>query len=150
MGLDQWAYAAMPHPENTDFSCFWHTDEYDAESDKVTRTHDLATWRKHPNLQGWMEQAWLDKLELAGESMPVQTEGWFAGTVVFNCQPVRLTFEDLAYLEEAIKYERLPATSGFFFGGDSDDHYREQDLEFVRLAIKAIGQDMEVYYSSWW
>jgi hypothetical protein len=44
----------------------------------------------------------------------------------------------------------LPETGGFFFGSDSDDHYTEQDLEFVENARKALDDGQTVVYSSWW
>ena len=51
MGLDQYAYVAA------------QAGDYDGyyENNNVTKPRELAYWRKHPNLQGWMEQLWLKK-----------------------------------------------------------------------------------------
>ena len=138
MGLDQYAFAVKPSKEDTPFSF--------ANHDKT----EIAYWRKHPNLQGWMERLWLEKREQAGDPVQPATEGWFAGEIVFNCEYVELTPADLDALEQAVNGEELPETEGFFFGGNSDDHYREQDLEFIAEARRAIGGDYRVYYTSWW
>ena len=95
---------------------------------------EIAYWRKHPNLQGWMENLWREKGN-AGE---------------FNCVEVELTFEDLEQLEASIEGEELPETQGFFFGNNSDDFYREQDLAFIADASEAIEQGYTVIYTSWW
>ena len=46
MGLDQYAYAVLPHHENTAFSF----------NSELSKPQLIAQWRKHPNLHGWMEQ----------------------------------------------------------------------------------------------
>jgi len=127
MGLDQYAYAVMPHPDNTDLSYVW---THEQAEDKVFL---IAQWRKHPNIQGWMEKLYESK----------------GGEGVFNCQPVRVTFQDLINLKYAVMNEKLPVTQGFFFG-ESLPEDREDDLKFIEDAMKAIGQDMEIYYDSWW
>ena len=127
MGLDQYAYAVMPHPDNTDLSYVW---THEQSEDKVFL---IAQWRKHPNIQGWMEKLYESK----------------GGEGVFNCQPVRVTFQDLINLKYAVMNEKLPVTQGFFFG-ESLPEDREDDLKFIEDAMKAIGQDMEIYYDSWW
>jgi hypothetical protein len=39
---------------------------------------------------------------------------------------------------------------GFFFGDNSDEDYRENDLEFIRKAREALDAGLIVEYSSWW
>lgn len=146
MGLDQYAFAVMPHKENTDFSIYWQREGVERPEGAVT---DIAYWRKHANLQGWMEDLWIRKMNEAGTPPKVQTEGWFAGEIVFNCQPVRLTIQDLADLEQAVLEDDLPYTQGFFFG-ESHPEDLEDTLTFIAKAREAIGFDMEVYYDSWW
>ena len=114
MGLDQYAYRVVAH---------------DTEN-----REEIAYWRKHPNLQGWMEQLWR-----AG-----------GGQGEFNCVDVELTVEDLDNLEDDITNNALPETNGFFFGSDSDDYYAEQDREFIKQAREAIDKGYIVLYSSWW
>ena len=144
MGLDQYAFAVMPSKDNTDFKWVWTVAE--ATEGKIT---EIAYWRKHPNLQGWMENLWLKKRAMQGVT-ETATEGLLAGEVVFNCEPIRLTVADLDLLESAVKGEILPETEGFFFGDNSDEYYKEADLKFIEDARTAILQDMEVYYYSWW
>jgi hypothetical protein len=53
-------------------------------------------------------------------------------------------------LEKDIKQGRLPATSGFFFGEDSDEYYRPQDLEFIKRAKAELFLGLKVFYNSSW
>ena len=81
-----------------------------------------------------MEELWRDK----------------GGEGEFNRVDVELTLEDLEQLEAAIEGEELPETAGFFFGNDSSNYYREEDLAFIADASEAIKQGYTVVYSSWW
>jgi len=136
MGLDQYAFAVLPHPKNTPTSMFWSSEESNPPPGIEPKT-EIAYWRKHPNLQGWMERLYEQK----------------GGEEEFNCAFVELTPTDLDSLEAAVKREdgeALPLTEGFFFGHSSDDSYRQDDLAFIEKARQAIAQDMQVYYYSWW
>jgi len=134
MGLDQYAYA-----------------------ETSTEEIQLAEWRKHNRLQGWMEELWNDK------GRPnAQTEGDAMGD--FNRIPLELTLEDIENLEFAIDNFDLPETSGFFFGNDSyfwtdeedkpypenEYYYKENDLEFIEKAKKALTEGHKVYYNCWY
>lgn len=123
MGLDQYATARKGEPQQDSEGYTYYED-----------TMELAYWRKHPNLQGWMESLWHVKGN-SGE---------------FNCVDLELTLDDLDSLEKSLDNEALPETVGFFFGGDADDHYAEQDREFIVAARAAIKQGYTVVYSSWW
>ena len=126
MGLDMYAYAAAR--ANAD----WNTGEQ----------REIAYWRKHPNLHGWMEQLWTEKGR-PGIDEHLQD-------VMFNGIELQLTWEDLDKLEEDITNGRLPHTTGFFFGDNSDDYYREQDLKFIREARSEIFLGLKVFYNSSW
>ena len=139
MGLDQYATARKGEPRTvkseytyTDLDGNEHkgVEEYLEWDDSI----ELATWRKHPNLQGWMENLWHEK----------------GGEGEFNCVDLELTLEDLDALEATLDEEELPETSGFFFGSNADDHYAEADREFIVQARAAIKQGYKVIYSSWW
>ena len=39
---------------------------------------------------------------------------------------------------------------GFFFGDNADDHYAEEDREFIVQAHAALKEGYTVIYSSWW
>jgi hypothetical protein len=116
MGLDQYAYAV----------------------DKDNNKTEICYWRKHPNLQGWMENLWENK------GRPYDESG------DFNCVPLELTKEDLDSLEQALESNNLPQTTGFFFGNDSDDTYRQQDVEFIQAARNVLDKGNKVVYDSWW
>lgn len=109
-------------------------DQYAFAIDNNGEKEELAYWRKHPNLQGWMENLYISK----------------GGQEEFNCVPVELEYEDLDNLEQAITNGELPSTNGFFFGSDSDDHYKGQDLEFIEKARDALDSGLTVVYDSWW
>lgn len=130
MGLDQYAYAAAK--ANSD----WNNNNQ----------RELAYWRKHPNLQGWMEQLWRAK-GCPGVSNNLDIDN---NDVTFNGVEVELAWEDLDALEEDVKNARLPPTGGFFFGNNSDAFYRETDLEFIRKARAEIFMGLKVFYNSSW
>ena len=123
MGLDMYAYVAAKAADHT--------------SDSQSR--ELAYWRKHPNLHGWMEQVWREKAGLRANDDPT-----------FNGVELELTWEDLDALEQAILSGQLPRTRGFFFGEDSDDYYKEKDLQFVKEAKAEIFVGLKVFYNSSW
>ena len=68
----------------------------------------------------------------------------------FNCVPLELTKEDLDSFEQSLESNNLPETAGFFFGSNSDDEYRQQDVEFIILARKVLDSGLSVVYDSWW
>lgn len=123
MGLDQYAYCIDNNGEK----------------------EELAYWRKHPNLQGFMENLWLNR---GRPGLPCESDP--AGLSDFNCIPIELSHEDLNNLENAINNKELPETCGFFFGNDSDEHYKEQDLDFIKKAREALDAGLTVMYDSWW
>ena len=139
MGLDQYAVARKGKPRTVK-SEYTYTDHDGNEHEGVEEylewddTIELATWRKHPNLQGWMQNLYYEK----------------GGGEEFNCVDLELTLNDLDALEATLDEEELPETIGFFFGSNADDHYAEADREFIVQARAAIKQGYTVVYSSWW
>ena len=136
MGLDMYAYVATREGQQREYydGAEWDETTKDLVNTKVNKPREIAYWRKHPNLHGWMHKLWNEK----GHSSD------------FNGDELELTFEDLDRLEYVVKHRELPGTSGFFFGTDADDHYRDQDLEFIRMARSEITQGMKVFYNSSW
>jgi hypothetical protein len=94
---------------------------------------EIAYWRKHPDLHGWMENLYREKGGMEKS---------------FNGDPVVLTLKDLDRLEEDILRKNLPKTSGFFFGESGEISLK--DLEFVLEARKAIQEGDTVFYDSSW
>ena len=120
MGLDMYAYTATkPQTE-------WDEDG--------TEQREIAYWRKHPNLHGWMRKLWESK----------------GGIGDFNGDELELTWEDLDELERAITHKQLPGTSGFFFGDEADSYYYEDDLKFVKEARAQLFLGLKVFYNSSW
>lgn len=135
MGLDMYAYVAAKPGQNDEY---WESAELDPETkqyvSKVSKPRELAYWRKHPNLHGWMHRLWNQK--------------GFEGD--FNGDELELTREDLDALEQDVVEGNLPGTSGFFFGEPSDDYYREDDLKFIREARAELFMGLRVFYNSSW
>jgi hypothetical protein len=140
MGLDMYAYVAAREGQSSEY---WEGAYYDEDTkshvnDKVTKPIEIAYWRKHPNLHGWMEQLWNSK------GRPGD------GGDMFNGIELELTWEDIDMLENDINEGALPGTSGFFFGDPADDYYREADLKFIKEARAQLFLGLRVFYNSSW
>ncbi len=137
MGLDMYAYVAQKAGQQNEF---YENAQYDKElgdyvNPAVTQPRELAYWRKHPNLHGWMERLAKKKgLEYSS----------------FNGVELELTYEDLDELERAVTHNQLPSTTGFFFGNDADEYYRKHDLEFIKNARAELFCGLKVFYNSSW
>ena len=142
MGLDQYAYIAMKQGERDEWyeAAEWDNDAKELVHPTMPKPRELAYWRKHPNLQGWMERLWEQKLIEQGIDNPHQ----------FNGIELELTAEDLDALERAVVHGQLPSTHGFFFGDNADEHYRESDLEFIKNARAELFFGLKVFYNSSW
>ena len=137
MGLDMNAYRMKFTPtKEVDFSeeIFGRDDigELDYENPIVV-AKEIAYWRKHPDLHGWMENLYREK---GGREQS------------FNGDLVVLTLADLDRLEEDILRKNLPKTTGFFFGESREISLN--DLEFILEARKAIQEGDTVFYDSSW
>ena len=136
MGLDMYAYVAAKAGAQADYDegMAWDKEKGAIVNPSVTEPREIAYWRKHPNLHGWMFNLWQSK----------GNEG------DFNGDELELTWDDLDQLEQDIRNKNLPSTTGFFFGNDADDHYREHDLKFVREAKAEAFLGLKVFYNSSW
>lgn len=123
MGLDQWARATKGKVTVDD-------NGHKTYEEEIT----LAEWRKHPNLQGWMENLWRSK----------------GGEGDFNCVPIELTTTELQTLRVYVEEQGLPPTQGFFFGDNSDEYYKQQDLHFIEQALEHVQRGYTIEYYSWW
>ena len=119
MGLDQFAYAKQGKEKQ-----------------------EIAYWRKHNALHGWMENLWDER------GRPRQHKN----DLSFNCVPLQLNAKHLDRLEKDILAGDLPETAGFFFGQDSrnDYYYKEKTLAFIATARQAIKDGKKVFYDSRW
>ena len=124
MGLDMYAYTATK-----------------PEADWETEQREIAYWRKHANLHGWMERLWEHKMLSEGRDPEQHT---------FNGIELELAWEDLDALEAAVREGRLPPTRGFFFGDGADDIYYDDDLKFIKQARAELFTGLKVFYNSSW
>lgn len=116
MGLDMYAYIARK------------------KGDDLSTVREIAYWRKHPNLHGWMENLYRDR----------------GGNETFNGVELELSWEDVDRLEKTIKAGKLPFTEGFFFGQPADNIYYEDDLKFCINAKAELFLGLKVFYNSSW
>ena len=136
MGLDMYAYTAQRAGQQEDFydGAQWDAEKDDFINPDVEKPAEIAYWRKHPDLHGWMHNLW--------ESRGNQGD--------FNGDELELTEDDLDDLQIAVMSNKLPPTTGFFFGNSSNDHYKSADLEFIVKAREAIKGGLRVFYNSSW
>ena len=138
MGLDQYAYIAN---KQGDREAWWDGAEMNKETKEfenpnMSRPQEIAYWRKHPNLQGWMTNLYHSR----------------GGTESFNGVELELTWEDVDQLEKDIKSGVVASmeTIGPFFGNPSDDFYYENDLQFCVDAKAELFLKRKVFYNSSW
>ncbi len=124
MGLDMYLMAAPADSYNTE-----------VDFDPIGQKWEVAYWRKHNALHGWMEALYRSKGGLAQEMC---AEG------------VNITAADLDDLEKTLRARTLPVTTGFFFGSDSSKDDPAPDLVIVEKARYMLSQGMKVYYVSSW
>jgi len=121
MGLDMYAFTTPQDVPAVDF-------------EEPANAQEIHYWRKHPNLHGWMERLYRRKGGRAED---------------FNVAPVLLTDADLTDLHRDVVADRLPLTTGFFFG-ESRPEEKQDDLDFIQKARAAIADGKKVFYTSWW
>jgi hypothetical protein len=110
------------------------------DTDEDIPSEEIAYWRKHNRLQGWMENLWCERGNQIGE---------------FNCERLFLTKEDIERLSEDIVNRNLPYTQGFFFGSDSyeylfQDDMLKKDLGACADALDELSKGNRVYYTCWY
>jgi len=120
MGLDQYAYSVGTGA----------TDHREGEQ--------IAYWRKHPSLQGWMESLWVKKGRPGADA-----------DREFNCVGLLLDIDDIDLLERTVRGAALPDASGFFWGQRSDPEYFADDIAFCRKARAELSLGRSVVYDSW-
>jgi hypothetical protein len=105
------------------------------DNDEYGARNELAYWRKHPNLHGYIVQAFANGVD--------------------ECQKIPLTAENLKQIILAVKDKNLPNTTGFFFGqsyGDKEE--LESDLNKLAEALDWLNNNFDenraVYYRASW
>ena len=141
MGLDMYAYVATRAGQQNEFyeGAELDPDTRNYVNPNVNRPREIAYWRKHPNLHGWMARLWLAR---EGNELRELDN--------FNGIELELDADDLDLLEYVVKARELPGTSGFFFGNDADDYYYNDDLKFIQMARAEMFLGFKVFYNSSW
>lgn len=127
MGLDMYMFGKVHR--------VWTEDPDATELVESSDNLELAYWRKHPNLHGYIVQQ-------------------YAGGVD-RCQEIPLTATDLLDIIEAVRSKELPNTQGFFFGTSTgDDEEIEYDVEQLGKVLNWLTEDTKVlrtihYQASW-
>jgi len=134
MGLDMYASAAPLNERVKDeVQVDFTEDELGLE---LSGTKQLWYWRKHHDLHGWMHRLYTEKGGVDPD---------------FNMNTVRLMHKDLDRLQEDVELNKLPKTTGFFFGNyPPDDESKAEDLKFIEEARRCLDKGMIVWYHSWW
>jgi hypothetical protein len=96
---------------------------------------EVAYWRKHPNLHGFIVQTFADGVD--------------------KCQRIFLTAADVDRIIAAVRENRLPHTDGFFFGS-SDWADPNEDVVLLKRAQDALADaqvidpSASLYYQASW
>jgi hypothetical protein len=126
MGLDQCVFVVKKSV---------NPKKFEVEPPEDLWENPFHYWRKHPNLEGWMENLYRKK---GGEEED------------FNCISLLLTEEDLIQLGKDLLDKNLPETEGFFFGESTQENYYDT-LEFVVKGLREINRgEHDLYYRSSW
>ena len=127
MGLDMWMFGKEHR--------VWTEDPDATDLVESSEGIELAYWRKHPNLHGYIVQQ-------------------FAGGVD-KCQNIPLTATDLLDIIEAVKGLSLPHTEGFFFGqSHMDEDEIALDMDQLSKVLDWLKEDTKLlrtihYQASW-
>jgi hypothetical protein len=115
----------------------WGTTESDEGFPVKSKTYELAYWRKHPNLHGYIVKN-------------------YAKDGVDDCEPVELDQDALIAIMAAVREDRLPQTSGFFFGSSREStEQRDHDLAVLTRALFWLQNESKddwrtvIYQASW-
>jgi hypothetical protein len=92
---------------------------------------DIAYWRKHSDLEGWMANLYEER----------------GGAGEFNCVELRLFEDDLWLLEQ--QYQNLESAMGFFWGA-SEEEDDATTRAFIEDAKSLMADGYEIIYTSWW
>lgn len=135
MGLDQNAWAVEPQVAHLALITERELTDEEMSSLDAGRIH-LMTWRKHADLNKWMEDLYVEK----------------GGKDVFNCIPMPLTKEDILSLRKhlADNCNAYEETGHGFFWGESREEDIVSDHAFIEKALNAMDEGYEVYYYCWW
>lgn len=107
----------------------------------VGNNEEIAYWRKHSDLNGYMEELYREK----------------GGDDEFNCVPLYLSKEDVEqivddhrrHLNEDDEFT-IGEASGFFWGATEHHDWKGSLEDFERILEETDWDNETVYYSCWW
>jgi len=105
-------------------------DQY-AFSVKGGEKVEIAYWRKHANLEGYMSELWRSRGN-KGE---------------FNCEELELDRQDLMDLRD--NHRNLKTSQGFFWGQSYPEDIEDTE-KFIKRALEEISKGCKIIYTSWW
>ena len=116
---------------------YFHRDGRPRErGERTGEQYDLGTWRKHPNLHGFIVETFADGRD--------------------ECQEIGLSAEDIGTILRAIEARESTETTGFFFGESEDTADRiAEDLDLFENALAWLETEEEgvwrsvTYQASW-
>lgn len=91
---------------------------------------EVGYWRKHPDLHGFI----------------VKT---FAGGVD-ECQKIPLSSNDLTKILSAVLENKLPHTTGFFFGRSLPEDRQETIEILTSVIVRITGTGEKIHYQASW
>jgi|TARA_R100000482_G_C5073473_1_gene122580 hypothetical protein len=120
MGLDMYLQGRLYHHgmKHDNDGKFTERKREKVEGYEKTATEiELAYWRKHPNLHGYIVNTFNKGVD--------------------DCTPIDLSPDNLDQIADAIEDDNLPETTGFFFGESSwHEDEKEENVKIFRDASK--------------
>ena len=159
MGLD---HGLMRHPSEDEISeaevkLFAKVKPANTNDERIfkwlakSQVMDIAEWRKHPGIHGWMENRWREETN----NWATDEDGCWK--TEFNCVDYDLSTKVIEDCIEAVKSESLPHTEGFCFGDPEDEwpedefqQQKEYDLKALNNALELAKTGERITYWSWW
>ncbi|MFL1013243.1 hypothetical protein [Flavisericum labens] len=97
---------------------------------------EIGYWRKHPDLHGYIVNTFNKGID--------------------NCKPINLNPDNFIDIINAIKEDRLPKTTGFFFGtSENDEQEKQEAIEIFEKAFNWLVKEQKgcwksvIYQASW-
>ena len=95
------------------------------------KSYELAYWRKHPNLHGFIVQTFADGAD--------------------ECQNIPLDAVKVETILAASEADDLPETEGFFFGSSQPEHKADTKEQLLKvLAWLKANPGKAIYYRASW
>lgn len=115
---------------------FFYNRREEGKHPKIGEIYEMAYWRKHPDLHGFIVQTFADGID--------------------DCKRIWLSDENIETIIKVVKDGSLPHTEGFFFGeSDNDEEQRNEDVQLLEDALAWVRTKEDdvwgslIYHASW-